>query len=44
VLIDDPQWPALYGIEPTGAVLVRPDRHVAWRAVTGRLQRAASRG
>jgi putative polyketide hydroxylase len=29
----DPQneWPALYGIEPDGAVLVRPDGHVAWR-------------
>jgi len=29
----DPQneWPSLYGIEPDGAVLVRPDGHVAWR-------------
>jgi putative polyketide hydroxylase len=29
----DPQneWPALYGIQPDGAVLVRPDGHVAWR-------------
>lgn len=30
----DPQneWPSLYGIESEGAVLVRPDGHVAWRA------------
>lgn len=25
-------WAALLGVEDTGAVLVRPDRHVAWRA------------
>lgn len=24
-------WPSLSGIDPSGAVLVRPDRHVAWR-------------
>lgn len=24
-------WPTLYGISPDGAVLVRPDGHVAWR-------------
>lgn len=24
-------WQQLYGIEPSGAVLVRPDGHVAWR-------------
>jgi hypothetical protein len=24
-------WPALYGVEAGGAVLVRPDGHVAWR-------------
>ncbi len=28
------QWPALYGLEPDGAVLVRPDGHVAWRSST----------
>jgi len=32
--IDDPQWPDLYGIDPLGAVLVRPDGYVAWRAPT----------
>ena len=30
--IDDPQWAQLYGVGPAGAVLVRPDGHVAWRA------------
>jgi putative polyketide hydroxylase len=24
------RWPQLYGVEPDGAVLVRPDGHVAW--------------
>jgi putative polyketide hydroxylase len=32
-VISEPDFPGLYGIEPTGAVLVRPDGHVAWRAV-----------
>jgi putative polyketide hydroxylase len=26
------QWPGLYGVQSDGAVLVRPDGHVAWRA------------
>ena len=26
------QWHAAYGIERGGAVLVRPDGHVAWRS------------
>lgn len=26
------EWPALYGVRSDGAVLVRPDGHVAWRA------------
>ncbi|MEW9533797.1 FAD-dependent monooxygenase [Microbispora sp. NPDC049125] len=30
-VIRDPGWPALYGVTPAGAVLVRPDGHVAWR-------------
>jgi len=30
-VIDDPQWPVRYGVTPSGAVLVRPDGHVAWR-------------
>jgi 2-polyprenyl-6-methoxyphenol hydroxylase-like FAD-dependent oxidoreductase len=31
--VGDPegQWAAAYGVEPDGAVLVRPDGHVAWR-------------
>ncbi len=35
VVDDDGRWMALLGIEPTGAVLVRPDQHVAWRARRG---------
>jgi tetracenomycin A2 monooxygenase-dioxygenase len=27
----DGAWSALYGVDETGAVLVRPDGHVAWR-------------
>jgi tetracenomycin A2 monooxygenase-dioxygenase len=30
-VITDPAWPATYGVTPAGAVLVRPDGHVAWR-------------
>jgi 2-polyprenyl-6-methoxyphenol hydroxylase-like FAD-dependent oxidoreductase len=30
--IDDPEWARRYGTGPAGAVLVRPDGHVAWRA------------
>lgn len=30
--ISSPDWRTLYGIEPGGAVLVRPDGHIAWRA------------
>jgi 2-polyprenyl-6-methoxyphenol hydroxylase-like FAD-dependent oxidoreductase len=33
-LIAEPAWPDLYGVSPDGAVLVRPDGHVAWRSVT----------
>lgn len=32
VLTDEAQWLALYGLTETGAVLVRPDGHVAWRS------------
>lgn len=28
-------WLELYGLQPDGAVLVRPDGHVAWRSATG---------
>ncbi len=30
-VIDDPGWAQLYGVGTSGAVLVRPDGHVAWR-------------
>ncbi|MEU7004665.1 FAD-dependent monooxygenase [Nonomuraea sp. NPDC046570] len=30
----DPRFTTLYGIGPGGAVLVRPDGHVAWRSAT----------
>lgn len=30
---EDPDWLALYGMTEQGAVLVRPDGHVAWRCV-----------
>jgi putative polyketide hydroxylase len=30
--INNPEWADLYGIEPLGAVLVRPDGFVAWRS------------
>ena len=34
-LIDESDaWPGLYGVQPDGAVLVRPDGHVGWRAAT----------
>ncbi len=31
--VDEPGWPRLYGVGARGAVLVRPEGHVAWRAV-----------
>jgi putative polyketide hydroxylase len=30
-IIADPAWAARYGVDPDGAVLVRPDGYVAWR-------------
>ncbi|MEN3303856.1 MAG: putative polyketide hydroxylase [Micromonosporaceae bacterium] len=33
-VMTEPQWPGLYGVAPDGAVLVRPDGHVAWRTRT----------
>jgi putative polyketide hydroxylase len=32
-VIDHPEWPGLYGVGPLGAVLVRPDGYVGFRAV-----------
>ena len=32
--VDEDGWEALYGVGPSGAVLVRPDGHVAWRAAS----------
>ena len=31
----DAVWPAAYGVEADGAVLVRPDGYVCWRSATG---------
>jgi putative polyketide hydroxylase len=41
--VQDPagSWQACYGIESTGAVLVRPDGYVAWRCRTGMSEPAA---
>lgn len=33
-IITNPEWPSRYGITPAGAVLIRPDGHVAWRSRT----------
>jgi 2,4-dichlorophenol 6-monooxygenase len=35
--VTDPggEWPAVSGTRPGGCLLVRPDRHVAWRAADG---------
>ena len=30
-VIAEPEWPGCHGVTPGGAVLVRPDGHVAWR-------------
>ncbi|MER5349361.1 hypothetical protein ABT093_03375 [Kitasatospora sp. NPDC002551] len=32
VPVDAPRWARLSGVPATGAVLVRPDGHLAWRA------------
>lgn len=34
-VVPESGWPAAYGIEEDGAVLVRPDGHLAWRARSG---------
>jgi tetracenomycin A2 monooxygenase-dioxygenase len=33
-VLTEPGWPDLYGVSPDGAVLVRPDGHIAWRSRT----------
>lgn len=33
--VSSPTWAQAYGIGPTGAVLIRPDGHVAWRTADG---------
>ncbi len=35
VTVTAPTWAEVYGVGPTGAVLVRPDGHVAWRIPDG---------
>ena len=40
----DDDWPAAYGVEPGGAVLVRPDGYVAWRCRTAVADAAAALG
>jgi hypothetical protein len=43
-LRDDGAWARNFGIESTGAVLVRPDGHVGFRASTGSESPAAELG
>jgi aromatic ring hydroxylase-like protein len=31
IVIKEPEWQAAYGVAADGAVVVRPDGHVAWR-------------
>jgi putative polyketide hydroxylase len=38
----EPRWPAAYGIERDGAVLVRPDGFVGWRCASGHADPAAA--
>lgn len=33
-VVAEPEWPGQYAVTPNGAVLVRPDGHVAWRSRT----------
>jgi putative polyketide hydroxylase len=34
-ILREQSWPELYGVAPAGAVLLRPDGHVAWRSPRG---------
>ena len=42
--LEDPErrWQDLYGVGPTGAVLVRPDGHVGWRTASESCDREAA--
>jgi putative polyketide hydroxylase len=40
-LLDDPRWAEVYGVGSAGAVLVRPDGHVAWRYAASAANTAA---
>ena len=40
--LPDDAWQTNCGVEPTGALLIRPDQHVAWRAASLPEQPAAS--
>lgn len=42
VVDEDGQWMNLLGIEADGAILVRPDQHVAWRAQPGAVDSVAA--
>ena len=33
-VIDDASWRKLYGLDPGGAVVVRPDGFISWRSRT----------
>jgi hypothetical protein len=40
-VLAEPAWPDLYGVSRDGAVLVRPDGHIAWRSRTASTDPAA---
>lgn len=40
----DPTWHSLYDVEETGAVLVRPDGHIAWRKAEAAADHSAELG
>jgi putative polyketide hydroxylase len=40
----DHEWAAAYGVDESGAVLVRPDGYVGWRSATAAKDPAAARG
>ena len=42
VSVTGDEWLSAYGIDPDGAVLVRPDGHIAWRSVSAAADAAAT--